>query len=166
MLGGSGEGRFLLHAVEICFLCSCYLLSWSVGLIRSPPVKALTPVEGFPLGCNGPQGSWKFPQTKVPSPVPSLSEAFCGPGSQSLGREWSFLLPHSTFSRGGYTLSVLCHMAAWVSLMFFVLCLDGLCWSINDLFVVCWMGEITGKAYSAMMLTSPLIKPLELTSSL
>ena len=66
----------------------------------------------------------------VPFPVPSLLEAMHSPGSHSLGREQSFLLPSSTSSKGGSSLCTLCHVALWVSQTFSVLCLDVLCWPL------------------------------------
>ena len=60
ILSGWGEGRFLLCALGVFSLCFRYLLFWSVGLIKSPPVKAFTLVEGFPLGCKGPWESFVF----------------------------------------------------------------------------------------------------------
>ena len=57
-----GEGCFLLHALRVFSLCPHYLVSWGVGLMKSPPAMiAFTPVGGFPLGCEGPQGSLMFP---------------------------------------------------------------------------------------------------------
>ena len=76
------------------------------------------------------------------------------PDCNILGREWNFLLPHSTSSKGGCSLSALHRMAAWVFQTSFLLCLDVLCWSMNVFFIVWWMGEINWRAHSAVVLMS------------
>ena len=82
------------------------------------------------------------------------------PDPSLLGRERSFVSPFSTSSEWGSSLSALCRMAAWVSLTFFVLCLDVLCWIMDFFLVVYWRGEIPERPHSAVMLTSLLEVPV------
>ena len=64
---------------RVAFSCmqsgvSHYLLSWGLGLMRSPRVKAFSLLEGFPLGCKGPRESWVILWTSDPYPAPSLMD--------------------------------------------------------------------------------------------
>ena len=104
-----------------------------------------TLVEGFPLCCKGPQGSLMFPQTNIPSLVPSLSEASCCPIAVLRVGSEVFSYPVPPPLRRALSLSTLHCMAVGVSQMVFVSCLDALCWSMNDFFIVWWKGEIPGK---------------------
>ena len=127
-----GEGRFLLRDLGVFSLCSCYLLSWSVGLIKSPPTKAFPPIEGFPLGYKGPPGILDVPTNECPLPC-----SFCLGGLPS---SW-----YSIFRGGSEILSysvppppprrsspcAIHHMTACVCLMLFILCFDVLCWSMD-----------------------------------
>ena len=50
----AGEGGcFPLHDLRVFSLCSCYLLSWGVGLIRSPPCESFHPSRGLPSRLQG-----------------------------------------------------------------------------------------------------------------
>ena len=71
---GGGTGHFLLCALWAFLISSHYLVSWGLGLMRSSPTKALTPLESFPLGFKGPRESLVIPRMSVPSPVPSLMD--------------------------------------------------------------------------------------------
>ena len=66
-------GHFLLLTFPGFPISSCSLVSWSLGLMRSPCTKAFTPLEGFPLGCKGARESWVILGTCDPSPTPSLT---------------------------------------------------------------------------------------------
>src|SRR3712207_5154377 len=65
---------FLLRAVPGFLISSCYLVSWGLGLMRSPHVKAFAPLDGFPLGCEGARESWVILLMHDPSPTPFLME--------------------------------------------------------------------------------------------
>ena len=76
-------GHFLLHAIQDFSISFHYLVSWCLGLMRSPHVKAFTPLEGFPLGCKGPRESlvhgcatspWTPPLTDHPEEATAGSE--------------------------------------------------------------------------------------------
>ena len=69
-----GGGHFLLLTDQGFLISSHYLLSWGLCLMRLPSVKAFTPLEGFPLGCQGPRESLMIPWMSNPSPTPSLMD--------------------------------------------------------------------------------------------
>ena len=115
-------GTFFCILSKAYLLWSHYLLSWGVGLMRSPPAIDFIPVEGCPLGCEGPQRSFMFPRMGILFPIPSLLEAMCSPRWQTFGEEAKFSLIPSTSSKGGSGLSTLWSMAVWVSQTSFVLC--------------------------------------------
>ena len=92
-----------------------------VGLRRSFPVKALAEVEGFFLGCTGPQGPLMFLQMIILSPIPSLLEPPVVMDISLYERQWCSLLLHSSSSEGSP--ASLPSIVRWhVSPMFFVLC--------------------------------------------
>ena len=92
--GWVGRGVFLLHALRVFLLCSSYLLSWGVGLMKSLPAKVFALVEGLPLVCKG--------ILDVPAnECPLFSEASCGPRSQSSGEGAKFSLTLFHLLQGG-----------------------------------------------------------------
>ena len=149
-LAGGGERYFLLHA--LMGLLALPSLSALLGcwLDEVTPAIAFTLIGGFLLGCKGPQRSLMFPLRGAPSPLSSLSEAAHSPGSQPFGEGVKFCL-------------TLFHLL-WGELQSLHSPTYG-CMVVSDIFCVAWMseyeclivswrGQITSRAYSAMMVIS------------
>ena len=137
LTGGGERGHFLLRTDLVFLISSRYLVSWGLGLMRSPHVKAFTSLEGCPLGCKGAREPWAILWMPDPSPASSLLDpplaaiqVFTG-GSKDL----SCPVPAP---RGGSSLSALCRLAT-VGLPGFLWYWDTFCWNVVAPF--CCMSE-------------------------
>ena len=148
-----GEGSFPLHPVQGFSISSCYLVSWGLGLLRSPRVKAFALLETFPLGCNGAGESWVIPQMHEGSLTPSLMQP---PAAATTVFRWgsedlSYPIPAPLRGAAASLPSVM--WLLWLSQDFWAFRVFSVgIWLL--LFVVCWRGESPGQAHSTMTLWS------------
>ena len=88
---GGGAVFCVLSGFSRSALAICSLGCWPMRFPPHPYISFHFSSD-FPLGSEAPQGSLMFPQKNIPCPVPC-----------------------STSSQEGSSLSILCHMAVWVS---------------------------------------------------